>query len=509
MKRLSLLILLFFFFSIPVKAAGILAVCNDGGDPSNCSKNSIQFPTYEISGNKAVVEYRIDPGSLGDFSSATLESSVSEILNTWEDVSSLDFQAEGNGFIAFDVNSSNYESILFPSSPLGYSPIIFDDTGTILTDILGSGAKQDILGFAAARFFTTRNGTIENIFESQSLINGFLFTLSNRPDFSSQDDMLANFKTTILHEFAHMVGLDHSQGGQIEDFLDLGASLSELQKSTIPVMFPIAINPTLQLQRDDIASVNIGYPKNSVVSGTASISGSVINGNDGVRTANVIAYNIDDPLGELVSSVTDVDGKDQGNFVIPNLSPGTYVIKVEPIAADFVGGSIVGIHEPDFDTSLIPSAFYNGSEDLLLDLNLDQGLSQGFPIVLTAGQALENLTINIGEDPKSFSLRGRAVNNLNFLNVGRKSRANLRIVKEGTGIRLVTLSSPNPELISFSKNPVRVGNRRKARRVRVRFRPFNEFITAFPELNNSTVEIPITATDIVTGDTVTTNIEIF
>ena len=112
------------------------------------------------------------------------------------------------------------------------------------------------------RFFTSRNGQIENIFESQSLINGYLFTFANRPDFnSSRDEMLSSFKTTILHEFAHMVGLDHSQGGQIEDFLDLGSRLSEAEKSTIPIMFPIAINPTLNLQRDDIASVNIGYPK--------------------------------------------------------------------------------------------------------------------------------------------------------------------------------------------------------------------------------------------------------
>ena len=42
--------------------------------------------------------------------------------------------------------------------------------------------------------------------------------------------MLSSFKTTILHEFAHMVGLDHSQGGQIEEFLDLGSRLSEAEK---------------------------------------------------------------------------------------------------------------------------------------------------------------------------------------------------------------------------------------------------------------------------------------
>ena len=55
-----------------------------------------------------------------------------------------------------------------------------------------------------------------------------------------------------------------------------------------------------------------------------------------MKAANVIAYNINDPFGELVSSVTDVDGQGEGNFRIPNLSPGTYVLKVEPIASGFV-----------------------------------------------------------------------------------------------------------------------------------------------------------------------------
>ena len=82
-------------------------------------------------------------------------------------------------------------------------------------------------------------------------------------------------------------------------------------------------------------------------------------------------------------------------------------------------------------------------------------------------------------------------------------------MKEGSGTRLITLSTPNPELVSFSRNPVRIGVRRNAKRVRVRFRPFYEFLAIFPSLSSSTIEIPITATDTVTGDSVTTNIEVF
>ena len=151
-RFIYLLLFLLPVFIIPANAAGILAVCSDGRDPSNCSKNSIRFPVYELSSNRAVVEYRVDQGSLGDFDSATLESVVSEILGTWENVSSLDFQAKGNGFIPFDVNQNNFNAILFPSNPLGYSPIVFDNDGSILTEILGAGSEEDVLGFATAAF---------------------------------------------------------------------------------------------------------------------------------------------------------------------------------------------------------------------------------------------------------------------------------------------------------------------------------------------------------------------
>ena len=74
---------------------------------------------------------------------------------------------------------------------------------------------------------------------------------------------------------------------------------------------------------------------------------------------------------------------------------------------------------------------------------------------------------------------------------------------------MVTLSTPNPELIRFSQNPVRIGLKRNSKKIRVRFRPFNEFLNAYPELSTSTAQIPITATDSVTGDSVTTNIDLF
>lgn len=500
-----------------VNAAGLLAVCANNADVSQCRQRFLSFPTYRISGGVATVEYRIDSGLLGDFDSDTLETAVSEVLNIWEDVSTLDFRAQGNGFIPFDVRINNYRSILESDEPLGYSPIVFDENGEIVDDIIGAGSREDILGFAATRFFTSSGGVIQNIFESQALINGYLFRLANRQEFNNTDEMLANMKTTVLHEFAHMVGLDHSQGGQINDFID--SSLTNADRNTIPILFPVAINPSLTLQRDDIASVNIAYPDSSIISGTASISGSVTDNGAGVKAANVIAYNTSDPLGELVTSVSDIDGKGDGNFTIPNLRPGTYVLKVEPIFSDFVGGSSVGIHPPDASTLSIPSAFYNGSSPLVSGLTIDQAINQVFPITLSRGQELKNINIEIasgggsggngGNSQASFRLAGRAINKLNILQFNRPSRYTLRLRKSGSGPRLISLSTEFPGLISFSRNPVRIRGNQRSRKVRVTFESFSNFFETFPEINGSRITIPISATDSLTGDTVVGELEIF
>ena len=263
----------------PVKAAGLLGVCLDQNlVPENCSSNKLFFPTYRINNGSATMKYRIDKGVLGDLNNSTLQNSVNQILSTWENVSSLDFSLDGDGLISSDVDETNYNSILFSDGPLGYSPIIFDDSGKILIDLLGAGSENDILGFASARFFSVQNNQITGIVESQSLINGYLYKLSNRPDVADLNTLLNEFKSTILHEFAHMVGLDHSQGGQIDEYEKFanGENSPDLDLNTFPIMFPISANPTLNLQKDDISSINIAYPKNQIVNNSGTITGSLI-----------------------------------------------------------------------------------------------------------------------------------------------------------------------------------------------------------------------------------------
>jgi hypothetical protein len=498
------------FTVTPLRAAGLLGVCLDQNSvPENCSSNKLFFPTYRINNGTATVKYRVDRGVLGDIDSATLQSSVNQVLNTWENVSSIDFSLDGDGLISSDVDETNYNSILFSDGPLGYSPIIFDDSGKILIDVLGAGSESDILGFASARFFSVQNNQITGIVESQSLINGYLYKLANRPGIPNLAELLSEFKSTILHEFAHMVGLDHSQGGQIDEYQKFtnGESSPNLDLNTFPIMFPISANPTLNLQKDDISSINIAYPKNQIVNNSGTITGSLINGNQAVLGANIIAYNINNPLQQMVTSASDVDGLGQGNFVLPYLSPGSYVIKVEPIAADFTSGSSVGLHSPPDNPSSIPKSFYNGSEDVLQNIDLNSALSQAFKIDVVAGKNINNIQINLGEsEPANFELSGKAINQVIFLTEGKAQFVNLRINKIGSGSRYIDLSTDYGNLISFSENPVRIKSNETTKIIKVKYSSLNKFIKVLGNELSGTFSIPIQAEDIVSGNIIANKI---
>jgi hypothetical protein len=496
--------------TLPARAAGLLGVCLDQNSvPETCSSNKLFFPTYRMNNGSATVKYRIDRGVLGDFDSNTLQSSVNQVLNTWENVSSINFSLDGDGLISSDVNETNYNSILFSDGPLGYSPIIFDDSGEILIDILGAGSENDILGFAAARFFSVQNNQITGIVESQSLINGYLYKLNNRPDVTNTGELLSEFKSTILHEFAHMVGLDHSQGGQIDEYRKFinGENSPDLNLNTFPIMFPISANPTLSLQKDDVSAINIAYPKNQTITNTGTITGRLINGNRSVLGANIIAYNINNPLQEMVTSASDIDGLGQGNFLLPYLNPGSYVIKVEPIAAGFTAGSSVGLHSPPNDPSSIPASFYNGSESVLQNLDLNSALNQAFKIDINAGENINNIQINLGEnEPTNFEIGGKAINQVVFLKEGKSRFINLRIDKIGSGSRYIDLSTNYGNLVSFSENPVRIKSNETTKIIKVRYRSLNKFLRILGNELSGTFSIAIRAEDILSGDLSTSKI---
>ncbi len=494
-----------------INAASLLAVCSNNSDLDTCPQSKLFFPIYAKSGSKTPFKYKVDPSGLGEIDADTAFNSTVDLLALWEAQSNLEFQQVDGGKFNTDINSSNYDPILNPNHSLGFSPIVFDADGSITDDLFGEGSKTNVLGFAGAVFFTTNGNNVTGIKESQAVFNGYLYDRTNVG--GTLDDVINQFQTTILHEFGHTFGMDHTQGGDIDRFNAGSADLTD-----IPIMFPIAGNPLVELQKDDIASVKAAYPRGDESSLYGRIEGKLLKNGSPIKGANLVAFKIDEsnPRKKAVTSPSDIDGAGLGTFTLPNLDPGTYVIKAEPIDPDFVEGSSIGIHTP-ISSSKMTTGFYKGDGELVLATsNLTTAASQALQLNVVAG-GTTNISFDVGNNPinsngannglaASFTLAGRAIKSQGiFLNTFSKTTVTLKIINLHPGqVTRVKLSTDYPDLIQFlPKNTISL--RKSSKKIQVRLASYLMFVSTVDDLNDlGSAFIPLTVEDLDTGYTDTT-----
>ncbi len=235
--------------------------------------------------------------------------------------------------------------------------------------------------------------------------------LTEQPSFAEQTFL------TIVHEFGHTLGLQHTQTASV-----MSTALTRSQtKGRV-------------LSADDIAGISVLYPTRSFQPSLGAIAGRVTLGGSGVPMASVVAIA---PSGAAVGALTGPDG----SYRIEGLPPGSYGVYVQPLPPPQTGevtpdNLLLPIDaeqrtvqpQRNFDTLFFPGVRESSSATLL---------------AVTAGSAIEgvNFSVSARSNPprifnlQSYSFPGQVAVRPAFVNL---NGSRLFFVASGNGI----LASP-------------------------------------------------------------------
>jgi hypothetical protein len=169
-----------------------------------------------------------------------------------------------------------------------------------------------------------------------------------RRDLSSSPSFGERAFRTMVHEFGHALGLQHT--------FTSGVMSTEITR---------AATRAKPLSDDDIAGLSILYPTGSFLAQTGTITGRVTADGSGVSLASVVAISANGPA---VSALTNPDG----TYTLRGIPPGSYFLYAHPlppaIFPETWPGNVIPPMAPDgsildgrdsFDTQ-----FYPGTRDL-------------------------------------------------------------------------------------------------------------------------------------------------
>jgi uncharacterized protein (TIGR03437 family) len=160
-----------------------------------------------------------------------------------------------------------------------------------------------------AQTYPTVQGNLSSLTPGTSFVKILRSRIQLRRDLTNpaQPSSSDAFFITVVHEFGHALGLQHS-----------------LTSGVMSTATTRAVTKAAPLAADDVAGVSLLYPAPGYLQNTGSIAGTVLQNGSGVNLASVVALSSN---GIAISALANPDG----TYRIGGVPPGQYYVYAQPL----------------------------------------------------------------------------------------------------------------------------------------------------------------------------------